>query len=141
MTRRGFLNNIVKFGGGAISALLTLFYFLRFAGGSRKGKKGRQIYLGDFRSFREGEAKNFIFDKQEVAVVKKEERILALSTTCTHLGCRVYFRKKDKTFFCPCHRGVFDIEGRVIKGPPPKNLKRFQTEKRGNAVFLKVSQG
>ena len=55
---------------------------------------------------------------------------------CTHLGCSPTYRpdgmpefdKLDLTnrpvFFCPCHAGVFDLAGRVLKGtPPPTNLK------------------
>ena len=40
---------------------------------------------------------------------------------CTHLSC-VTISKKDG-FLCPCHGSRFDVVGRVIKGPAPKNLE------------------
>lgn len=61
---------------------------------------------------------------------------LVIYPICTHLGCIVSYRPdgipgwdsgqfaNTPGFFCPCHGGVFDIAGRVVKGtPPPENLK------------------
>lgn len=42
----------------------------------------------------------------------------AFSSTCPHLGCKVKWMAADQEFFCPCHRGVFDADGRAISGPP-----------------------
>jgi Rieske Fe-S protein len=43
---------------------------------------------------------------------------LALSSVCPHLGCRVRWEPQNDRFFCPCHLGEFDPEGRPIAGPP-----------------------
>ena len=48
----------------------------------------------------------------------------ALSATCTHLGCQVQWTAVDRRFRCPCHGGVFDADGRVLAGPPPRPLDR-----------------
>jgi Rieske Fe-S protein len=29
-------------------------------------------------------------------------------------------------FRCPCHGGVFDAEGNVVEGPPPRPLDRVE---------------
>lgn len=42
----------------------------------------------------------------------------AFSSTCPHLGCKVHWQDEEQRFFCPCHGGVFDAEGRGIAGPP-----------------------
>jgi succinate dehydrogenase / fumarate reductase iron-sulfur subunit len=51
-----------------------------------------------------------------------EEQVRALSATCTHLGCRVAWNGAADRFECPCHRGAYDRDGRVIAGPPPAPL-------------------
>ena len=47
---------------------------------------------------------------------------------CTHLGC-IPLGQKDGDpigryggWFCPCHGSLYDISGRVRRGPAPKNL-------------------
>lgn len=51
----------------------------------------------------------------------------ALSGVCTHLGCNVRWNKDTSRFACPCHSGVYDSDGTVISGPPPKPLRRLET--------------
>jgi Rieske Fe-S protein len=46
------------------------------------------------------------------------EDFLALSSVCPHLGCRVHWEPQNDRFFCPCHLGTFDPEGRPTGGPP-----------------------
>ncbi|SRR5581483_5359664 len=50
---------------------------------------------------------------------------------CTHVGCPVRWNVQAGRFFSPCHGGVFDTEGRVLAGPPPRPLDRheFKVEK------------
>jgi ubiquinol-cytochrome c reductase iron-sulfur subunit len=40
---------------------------------------------------------------------------------CTHLGC-VPNRRNDG-WNCPCHGSQYDISGRILKGPAPRNLE------------------
>lgn len=61
-----------------------------------------------------------------------DQGFVAFSSTCTHLGCQVYFVKDrtpvgdypDGIIYCPCHQGAFDPyrAARVIYGPPPQAL-------------------
>jgi menaquinol-cytochrome c reductase iron-sulfur subunit len=46
---------------------------------------------------------------------------------CTHLRCPFYWNDKERKFICPCHNGVFDIDGKVISGPPPRPLDRWES--------------
>jgi cytochrome b6-f complex iron-sulfur subunit len=72
-----------------------------------------------------------------VAVMRQSQGApLALSLVCTHLGCRVHWQPKQKTFLCPCHMGVFDSEGRVMSGPPPSPLPRYSVNVEGENVFI-----
>jgi Rieske Fe-S protein len=61
--------------------------------------------------------------RQTVFLVRAGDKgVKALSATCTHLGCQVKWETETKTFHCPCHGGVYDAEGRVVGGPPPRPL-------------------
>ena len=52
------------------------------------------------------------------------QNVHALSATCTHLGCQVRWDAASTRFRCPCHGGVFDAQGQVVEGPPPRPLDR-----------------
>lgn len=45
---------------------------------------------------------------------------------CSHVGCPVNWNSGGQRFFCPCHGGVFDRDGRVLAGPPPRPLDRHE---------------
>jgi Rieske Fe-S protein len=56
---------------------------------------------------------------------------------CTHLGCSYNYDKERKNFFCPCHRGQFDVKtGEVLAGPPPRALDDMRVEVRDSAVYV-----
>lgn len=46
-----------------------------------------------------------------------------VSANCTHLGCvpKVVDSQPDG-WFCPCHGSVFDMAGRILRGPAAENL-------------------
>ncbi len=63
-----------------------------------------------------------------VIVVHSDEKFVAYSATCTHLGCIVKWLASEKKFFCPCHAGKFDVTGKVLAGPPPEPLHPVDIE-------------
>jgi cytochrome b6-f complex iron-sulfur subunit len=52
-------------------------------------------------------------------------RLTAFSAICTHLGCLVNFNRIKSEFLCPCHGGRYDMDGKVVAGPPPAPLARL----------------
>jgi cytochrome b6-f complex iron-sulfur subunit len=64
---------------------------------------------------------------------------LAISRTCTHLGCTVPWVEKEERFACPCHASAFDITGNVISAPAPRALDLFPITIENNG--LKVDTG
>lgn len=66
----------------------------------------------------------------------KQNEIVAISATCTHLGCNVLWEEDKKIFKCPCHNGRYDIDGKVISGPPPAPLQRHKTKLENGKLFL-----
>ncbi len=66
------------------------------------------------------------------------ETFKAYNAKCTHLGCGYSHDKEKNSFFCPCHRGEFDVKtGAVLNGPPPRGLDELQVEIRDSAVYVK----
>lgn len=62
---------------------------------------------------------------------------LVLSNICTHLGCGVNWDSAARQFVCPCHGGLFDGEGKVAGGPPPKPLTQLAVKIEQNKIFVK----
>ena len=46
-----------------------------------------------------------------------------VAANCTHLGCiPKVVDTKPEGWFCPCHGSVFDMAGRILRGPAAENL-------------------
>ena len=65
-------------------------------------------------------------DQYGVWIVRDEEKIYALSTVCTHLGCTPNWMPGDAKFKCPCHGSGFYTTGVNFEGPAPRPLERFK---------------
>jgi cytochrome b6-f complex iron-sulfur subunit len=65
---------------------------------------------------------------------------LAISRTCTHLGCTVPWVEKEKRFACPCHGSTFDITGNVVHAPAPRALDLFPVTIENNVVSVNTGQ-
>ena len=63
---------------------------------------------------------------------------LVMSNVCTHLGCRVRWVSDQDEFFCPCHNGIFDKEGNVVSGPPPRPLDRYEVKVEDDQLYVLV---
>ena len=64
--------------------------------------------------------------------------IIAMSNICTHLGCRVRWIEDRQELFCPCHNGVFDEQGNVVSGPPPRPLDRYEVKVENDQLYVKI---
>jgi cytochrome b6-f complex iron-sulfur subunit len=63
-------------------------------------------------------------DTQRVCIVRDGDKLAAISTTCTHLGCIVSV--SETGFACPCHGSRYDQDGNVTGGPAPRALPWYQ---------------
>jgi quinol---cytochrome c reductase iron-sulfur subunit, bacillus type len=76
-------------------------------------------------------------DEISVYVLTEDGRdYIAMSNVCTHLGCRVRWVDDQGEFFCPCHNGIYDRQGNVISGPPPRSLDRYQVQVQGDELQI-----
>lgn len=71
-----------------------------------------------------------------VVIVNENGSYKAVAQSCTHQGCSVSFSKSNNEFICPCHGGVYDINGNVVSGPPPAPLKSYSINQNGNILTI-----
>ena len=67
------------------------------------------------------------------------ESFTAFAVNCTHLGCPVRWLADAQLFLCPCHGGVYNGDGSVAAGPPPKPLPRYPVRVRDGRVEILTS--
>ncbi len=63
------------------------------------------------------------------------------SNKCTHLSCRVTWKEELAEYLCPCHDGFFDIDGKVISGPPPAPLTEYETKVEEGVLYMFFVEG
>lgn len=61
-----------------------------------------------------------------VWIVRESDRLYALSTVCTHLGCTPNWLPNESKYKCPCHGSGFYKTGINFEGPAPRPLERFK---------------
>ena len=80
-----------------------------------------------------------VVDRRVVYIQRDEALgVRVLDSTCTHLGCRTRYDDASKHFVCPCHGGVYDMDGSVLDGPPPAPLRRLEARIDGTDVVVQV---
>jgi menaquinol-cytochrome c reductase iron-sulfur subunit len=76
-------------------------------------------------------------EKSTAWVVKlADNQAVAYSPQCTHLGCAYHWDEGNKNFLCPCHTSTFDLDGKVLSGPAPRPLDRFQVKLEGSKLLI-----
>jgi menaquinol-cytochrome c reductase iron-sulfur subunit len=63
-----------------------------------------------------------VLEKPVYVVKNPSGQLTVLSAVCTHLGCTVPWIDEQKKFICPCHKGMFSLEGKLLGGPPPRDM-------------------
>ena len=67
-----------------------------------------------------------------------ENKLVALNTTCTHLGCIPNWL--GDRFKCPCHGSGYYITGVNFEGPTPRPLERYSIKIEDGYVFVDKSK-
>jgi menaquinol-cytochrome c reductase iron-sulfur subunit len=149
LSRRSFL----KWAAAGLGALIT--GVLGGAGGGyflsplfRKSEEG-WIDIGRAADFHPGSPTKVEYvERKRDAWIVTEHRSSAWVLTsnghdfivfdprCTHLGCPYRWNADKKLFLCPCHSAVFDVDGGVVSGPPPRPLDRYPVKVVGGRLFI-----
>ncbi|MEM7483139.1 MAG: Rieske (2Fe-2S) protein [Acidobacteriota bacterium] len=132
----------VLIGGGLVAAYGTLAaFFARFLFPARPDRRG-WLFVRRIDEFEPGEAFTYrLPNGAPVSISQQGDELVALSSTCPHLGCQVHWEAQNNRFFCPCHNGVFRPDGKAIAGPPAdadQSLDRYPLENRKGLLFIRV---
>jgi cytochrome b6-f complex iron-sulfur subunit len=65
----------------------------------------------------------------------REGELIALPALCTHRRCILKW-DGDKELVCPCHQGSFDLNGKVLAGPPPRPLEKLAVTVKGGRIYV-----
>ncbi|MEZ4865226.1 MAG: Rieske (2Fe-2S) protein [Caldilineaceae bacterium] len=68
-----------------------------------------------------------------------DQEFVAFSVNCTHLGCPVRWLADARLFMCPCHGGVYNEQGQVVAGPPPRALMRYPVRVTNGQVEIRTT--
>jgi cytochrome b6-f complex iron-sulfur subunit len=129
-TRRSFLDLLL--GLGAVGWMGSVFYpVLRYLtplpssgpGGPVKLNPEQLASLSKDRFVIVAAAGKRLLVFQDAA-----QKLRALDAKCTHEGCTVKFVPGESVIWCACHNGRFDLDGRVISGPPPRPLAQYDAK-------------
>jgi cytochrome b6-f complex iron-sulfur subunit len=135
-TRRSFLNTLwIILGGVALAEFVAVaFAFLRPQKLKTRGENADSIFtVGAVERFAPNSVTAFVRGKFYLARLE-DGGFLALSRTCTHLGCAVPWVEKEMKFACPCHGSAFDINGNVIDTPAPRALDIYPISIENNII-------
>lgn len=149
--RRDFFGLIVKGLGGLVGAMLAVpsaGYLLSPV--LRKDAEGIWVPVGAADGFTSDTPvrAEYSYEKEDgwmkanvsryAFVLRRPDGYVAFSPICTHLGCSVGWNEEAMRFVCPCHGGVYNRDGKVLDGPPPKPMTRFETKVEEGKLFIHV---
>lgn len=121
VTRRKMLSWLSGFGLFG-SLIITAFSNLIFIKPRATYGQPNRFSIGKPEDFPSGARVSL--DARRVCIVREGDKVAAISTTCTHLGCIVSV--SETGFACPCHGSRYDQDGTVTGGPAPRALPWFQ---------------
>ncbi len=94
-------------------------------------------------SWEEGEIPGILENRgegrfSETEIEELTQKLNVLSNHCAHLGCPVRWIQEKGEILCPCHGGIYDINGNYVAGPPPQGLFRYAFEIReSGSIYIK----
>jgi len=137
VTRRTFLNALLS--GWFFAFFSGVFYALIKFAFPTIGKEPDFVVLdiNDFKDIPPNSVKPFAWGGKVGLFFKKADgATTALKGLCTHMECNITYKQEDRKFYCACHEGWFDENGKNIKGPPPKPLEFFDIKIEGEKIIV-----
>jgi len=140
-SRRSFLWKLsLALGGVAlIEYIVVALDFVQPRRSRLRGTNAAIVVAGPTGRFERNSVTAFPSGKFYLARLK-DGGFLALSRTCTHLGCTVPWNSTEERFVCPCHASAFDIAGQVLSPPAPRPLDFYAVRIENGIVKVDVSK-
>jgi len=145
--RRGFLRSVLGALAACFAALFGVPGAVTVLDPALRAAGDGWIDAGPADAVRPGEAVRFTYAtasgwetvREAGFLVREEDGVIALSSRCTHFGCRVRWRGGPGAgFVCPCHDGRFTPAGAPAGGPPTEALARFDVRVEDGRVKVRV---
>jgi cytochrome b6-f complex iron-sulfur subunit len=135
-SRRDFMADVIL-GAGAVLGLGSLaFRFLEYLYPVIRPVKLVEIFAGTAKEIPPDGVLGVYLPEGPVMLGKAGAEVRAFSAICTHLGCTIQWHPETKNFICPCHHGIYDSDGKVVSGPPPRPLEKLPVKLRDGQVFV-----
>ncbi len=129
----------ILLGGGLLASFASFIYpVLRYlVPPAVADLGGDEVVAAKLAELKPNSGKIFRFGSRPgLLIMTSDDTYRALSATCTHLGCTVQYRSDLHEIWCPCHNGIYDLNGRNISGPPPRPLDVFDVHVRGDEIVV-----
>jgi cytochrome b6-f complex iron-sulfur subunit len=123
LSRRDFLK-LTRDGFLFLSGALAFGGMLRFLSHETSPTQKTEFDLGSADKYPLGSSTSI--PEIPALLIHADSGFLALSLTCTHLGCTL--EANETGFACPCHNSRFDVDGKVMHGPAVKPLQVLRIE-------------
>jgi Rieske Fe-S protein len=99
-----------------------------------------EVAAGKVQDLRPNAGKIVKFGNRPALLVRvSETEWRAFSAVCTHLNCTVQYQDSTHQIWCACHNGFYDLNGKVVSGPPPKPLEQYTVHVRGDDLVISRS--
>ena len=96
-----------------------------------------EVVAGKVQLLKPNTASIIKFGNKPVLLVRvTETEWKALTAVCTHLNCTVQYQENTHLIWCACHNGFYDLNGKVLSGPPPRPLDEYAVRIRGDEVVI-----
>lgn len=141
LSRRDFLANTAMTLGLVGSLGVGTAYSAKFMVPAEKKARFSNVLVGNVKDLPVSAAQEFIDGQGKKALlVNNGQEVKAFSKICTHLGCEVQWNAEKKEFYCPCHEGYFDANGKNVSGPPPRPLDEYKVTKKDDYIFVALKE-
>ncbi|PKK95792.1 MAG: hypothetical protein CVV59_01940 [Tenericutes bacterium HGW-Tenericutes-4] len=111
INRKAAIKNPVKTLGHALNSVWNLF--VSFCG----------VPIENYKNLKNNEGGIFLVKGKKRGVYRDETgKFYFVNARCSHLKCELNFDPHNKTFVCPCHGSLYDIEGNVLREPAIKPI-------------------
>jgi cytochrome b6-f complex iron-sulfur subunit len=101
-------------------------------------KGARYIEAGRVESFTPGQVKA-VPEAMLFLACLEDNRFIALSRTCTHLGCALSWNEDQQKFVCPCHGSTFDRAGVVLTAPAIRPLDYYPVRIEDGIIRIEIT--
>jgi Rieske Fe-S protein len=135
--RRGILRWIL--GGGFVASAASFIYpAIRFMNPPDVPEASvNEVLAGKIDDLKPNTGAIVRFGSRPALLIRVgQSEFRAFSAVCTHLNCTVQFQSETRQIWCACHNGLFDLNGKVVSGPPPRPLEEFAVRVRGDEVVI-----